>query len=403
MCAKDRLNCITPPYLLEKLLESDDLAIREAAISTLVTTAQLRGEREVRPSLAGVAAPARGRRTIFDVQHRESLSTAEMARSETSAVSPDDSVNRAFDGLGTTRKFYADIFDRDSIDGFGMRLDGYVHFGTAFNNAFWDGRQMVFGDGDGKVFSDLTGSLDVIGHELTHGVTETMAGLVYHKQPGALNESMSDVFGSLVKQFSKNQTAEEADWLIGAEVFTPQFAGDALRSMKSPGSAYNNPTMGKDRQPGHMKDFVSLPDTSKGDNGGVHVNSGIPNKAFYLTAVAIGGFAWKAPGRIWYESLKASSRTTQFQEFAETTSAKAAQLYGAGSTEQQAVQDAWDQVGIRVTGLLPRLAVSESDSSLDAIAMKIEKLSADIKALTKAVRDSNKEVRSSSRPKAKAN
>src|SRR5207302_5822793 len=131
------------------------------------------------------------------------------------------SVNQAFDGLGDTRQFYLDVFQRDSIDGRGMRLDGYVHRGVKFNNAFWDGREMVFGDGDGQIFGDFTGSIDVIGHELTHGVTENTAALEYHDQPGALNESVSDVFGSLVKQWVRKQTADQADWLIGAEIFTP--------------------------------------------------------------------------------------------------------------------------------------------------------------------------------------
>jgi Zn-dependent metalloprotease len=210
---------------------------------------------------------------------------------------------------------------------------------------------MVFGDGDGVLFTDLTKSLDVIAHELTHGVTQFAAGLQYHNQSGALNESISDVFGSLVKQWSLKQSAESADWLIGAEVFTPAIAGDALRSLKAPGKAYDNEQFGKDPQPDHMNKYANLPDTDEGDHGGVHINSGIPNKAFYLAAIGIGGFAWEAAGHIWYESLKASSATTQFQDFADTTYFKADQLYGAGSAEQQAVLSAWRDVGIRVSGV----------------------------------------------------
>ena len=196
---------------------------------------------------------------------------------------------------GALVEFYRTVFDRNSIDDRGMRLDGFVHRGVRFNNAFWDGQEMVFGDGDGVIFTDFTKSLDVIAHELTHGVTEFTANLDYHNQSGALNESMSDVFGSLVKQWSLDQTADVADWLIGAEVFTPGVQADALRSMKAPGTAYDNEVLGKDPQPDHMDRFVVLPDTDEGDNGGVHINSGIPNKAFQLTAVGIGGFAWEAP------------------------------------------------------------------------------------------------------------
>ena len=232
-----------------------------------------------------------------------------------------------------------------------MRLNGYVHRGRKYDNAFWDGQGMVFGDGDGLTFTDFTKSLDVIGHELTHGVTEQAAGLEYHIEPGALNESMSDVMGSLVKQWSLKQTVDQADWLIGAEIFTPDIQADALRSMKAPGTAYDNADFGKDPQPDHMSRFVHLPDTEDGDFGGVHINSGIPNKAFYLVATGIGGNAWQAPGHIWYESLKASSPTTRFQEFADTTYAKAGQLYGTARTEQRAVQNAWGEVGIQITGV----------------------------------------------------
>jgi len=374
------INCIVPPHLLAKLVESKDATIRAAAVQTLSTTAALRGVRIVRPALAGITKPGQARRTIWDAEHRETLAGAEFARAETSGVSTDPSVNRAFDDLGTTRKFYAEVFNRDSIDGLGMRLDGYVHFQVGYNNAFWDGQAMVFGDGDGKMFSDLTGALDVVGHELTHGVTQTTAGLVYNGQSGALNESISDVFGSLVKQWSKNQTAAEADWLIGAEVFTPGFAGDALRSLKDPGSAYDNADMGKDPQPGDMTGYVN----TTTDDGGVHINSGIPNKAFYLVAANIGGHAWNCPGQIWYESLKASSPSSNFQDFAETTVNKAAQLYGVN--EQRAVQDAWEQVGIHVKGLLPRPVAALAPEGYEALQRQLEELAQDVKALTEELR-----------------
>jgi len=331
-------------------MESSDAEIREAAKNTLLTTARLGGKREVLGSLVGLSGPGQGRRTIFDCKNDFSLPLSTLARSEDGPKSSDRTVNQAFEGLGTTRQFYLDVFGRSSIDDRGMRLDGYVHYGFRFNNARWDGREMLFGDGDGRVFGDFTGSLDVIAHEMTHGVTERTAGLEYHNQSGALNESMSDVMGSLVKQWSLRQTADQADWLIGADIFTPGIQADALRSLKAPGEAYDTELFGgKDPQPAHMREFAHLPDTEAGDHGGVHINSGIPNKAFYLTAVSVGGYAWEAPGHIWYESLRASTPTTDFQEFAETTHAKAGELYGIDSAEQKAVQTAWDGVGITVT------------------------------------------------------
>src|SRR5690349_12062402 len=349
MSTSRRLNCITPPFILTRLLDSDNEAIRQAALATLLTTAKLRGEREVRGLLAGaLAAPGDGRRSCFDCEHGTFLPFATLIRSEDDGPAADASVNRAFDGLGVTRNFYRDVFQRNSIDGRGMRLTGYVHRGRRYNNAFWDGQQMVFGDGDGEVFSDFTGSLDVIAHELAHGVTEHTANLEYHNQSGALNESMSDVVGSMVKQWHLQQAADQADWLIGADVFTPHIDADALRSMKAPGTAFDNKVFGKDPQPDHMERFVELPDTDEGDNGGVHVNSGIPNKAFYLVAVGIGGNSWEARGHTGYEPLRASKATTAFQGFATTTFPHADELYGAGSPEQQAVQAAWDEVGIQV-------------------------------------------------------
>jgi Zn-dependent metalloprotease len=316
-----------------------------------------------------------------------------MMRSEDGTEPNDDSVNRAFEAFGKTRAFYKAAFDRNSIDGRGMRLNGYVHRGVRYNNAFWDGQEMVFGDGDGRIFADFTQSLDVIAHELTHGVTQFTAGLEYHNQSGALNESISDVFGSLVKQWSLNQGAEEADWLIGSEVFTPGINADALRSMKEPGKAYDNELFGKDPQPDHMSKYVHLPDNDDGDNGGVHINSGIPNRAFYLTAIGIGGFAWEAPGHIWYESLKASTETTIFQEFADTTYGKAVALYGAGSAEQQAVLAAWRDVGVRISGTLAGTAGARSRSApagreadtLAVVTKQIEALSAQMKSLVKDV------------------
>jgi Zn-dependent metalloprotease len=344
------LNCIVPPHVLNQLRASSDSAVREAAFSTMLDTTLLRGQRSIRSLLLAAGSPAQGRRTVFDCRNSTNLASAVLARSEDGTASDDVSVNQAFDGLGSTRQFFSEVLERNSIDDRGMRLDGYVHRGVRYNNAFWDGREMVFGDGDGRIFGDFTGSLDVIGHELAHGVTEYTANLEYHVQSGALNESMSDVFGSLVKQWVQQQTADQADWLIGADIFTPGVDADALRSLSRPGEAYDNAQLGKDPQPAHMRDFVELPDTEEGDNGGVHINSGIPNKAFFLTATAIGGYAWEAPGHIWYEALRASTPTTDFQAFADTTSGKAGELFGQGSAEQDAVVTAWRDVGITVAG-----------------------------------------------------
>jgi Zn-dependent metalloprotease len=251
----------------------------------------------------------------------------------------DGAVNQAYDGLGRTYGLYWDVYQRDSIDDAGLPLLGEVHFGVDYDNAFWDGERMMFGDGDGRLFTGFTSAIDVIGHELTHGVTEDTLGLRYLGQSGALNESVSDVFGSLVKQYALGQTADEADWLIGAGILGPALNGVALRSMPAPGTAFEG-----DIQPARMSDYVR----TASDNGGVHINSGIPNHAFYLAATAIGGYAWEDAGRIWYETLSARTvgPNTQFRGFAAATVGVAERLFGQGSTQARAVADAWTEVGV---------------------------------------------------------
>lgn len=351
---RDPIQCIIPPHILDALLQSRDQRVRDAALATLKISSFIRGRRSVLGSVSAAlptASHAGLKRRVIDCHGDESdPPSGDVSRTEGDPPSGDSAVDQAYDGLGDTYKFYWDVFQRDSIDGQGMPLIGYVHYGQGFNNAFWDGAEMVFGDGDGVVFQGFTRSLDVIGHELTHAVTERTAGLVYHRQSGALNESMSDVFGSLVKQYKLNQSASAADWLIGAELLAPGIHGKALRSMADPGSAYDDPRLGgKDPQPKHMDDFIHLPDTRPGDNGGVHLNSGIPNHAFFLVATSIGGNAWEAAGHIWFNTLQQLGSNSQFQDCADISTQVAGGLYGTASNEHKAVMEAWDAVGLPVS------------------------------------------------------
>lgn len=203
---------------------------------------------------------------------------------------------------------------------------------------------MVFGDGDGEVFERFTRSLTVIGHELAHGVNQHAAGLEYQGQSGAVAESVSDVFGALVEQHALGQHAEQATWLIGEGLFTGLVQGRALRSMIEPGTAYDDDVIGRDPQPGHMRDYIETTD----DNGGVHLNSGIPNRAFTLAALALGGPAWERAGHIWYDTLTSGSlsRTATFTDFAAATLAEASRRFGAESAETRAVQEGWTAVGV---------------------------------------------------------
>ena len=345
----NRMFCIIPPYVFEKMLESKDKAVRDSALTSMMMSSQIRGERIASALMGNLAlsASGNGRRTVFDCHNSFSLNGAVLARSEDGPASGDDSANRLFDGLGITRDFLADVLDRNSLDDQGGRLDGYVHYGIDYNNATFDGSVMRFGDGDGDQFTDFTLSLDVIAHELGHGVTQFTSDLVYENQSGALNESFSDVFGSLVKQWSENQTVDQADWIIGKDVWTPGVNGDALRSLKSPGEAYvNHPVFGTDPQPSHFRKYIPLPLSR--DNGGVHLYSGIPNKAFYETAMRIGGNAWEVSGQVWYQALRESNKNATFQDFATSTHEEAKTNWGTDVA--QSVAEGWKEVGIVIAG-----------------------------------------------------
>lgn len=346
-----RLSCpicnVVPPHILREIAKNGDADQQEWAFQNLALSARLRGQRDVMGNLTAVmSSVGEKRRTIFDAKNGTNL-PGDLVRGEGDPDSTDIMVNEAYDGAGATYDFYKEVFERNSVDDQGLRLDSTVHYDVKYDNAFWNGQQMVYGDGDGDIFNRFTKSVDVIGHELTHGVTQYEAGLMYQGQSGALNESMSDVFGSLVKQWVKKQTADQADWLIGEGLFTSKINGVALRSMKAPGTAYNDPVIGKDPQPAHMKDIYK----GNKDNGGVHINSGIPNHAFYLAAVAIGGYAWEKAGKIWYITLRDRLRPwSGFPQAAKHTINVAGELYGKDSTEQKAVQDAWNQVGVQPGG-----------------------------------------------------
>lgn len=341
---------ILPPEILRRIASRGTRAQREAALATLATDQTLRLARATHQLLdlgarrAPLTLPELAKqRTIYDAGHQETL-PGRAVRAEGSRAGKDVEVNEAYDGLGATFDFFAVVYDRNSIDDEGMHLDATVHYGRRYDNAFWNGRQMVFGDGDNDLFNRFTISLDVIGHELTHGVTGDEAKLVYLGQAGALNESISDVFGSLVKQHAQKQTAAQADWLIGAGLFTSRVNGVALRSMKAPGTAFDDPVLGRDEQPATMAGYVH----TTVDNGGVHTNSGIPNHAFYVAAMAFGGYAWEKAGRIWYETLRDRrlKQTSTFRQFAMLTAQNAAQLFGASG--RKTVVAAWNEVGIDV-------------------------------------------------------
>jgi Zn-dependent metalloprotease len=340
---------IVPPYLLRHLATTTE-PIAEFAKATLTKDQQYRHSRATgsnadghRSAMATPASAAAPFRRISDAGNAEQL-PGKTVRDEGAPATGDVAVDEAYDGFGATWKLYEEVYGRNSIDGAGLRLLGTVHYGEDYQNAFWNGTRMVFGDGDGEIFGRFTASLDVIGHELTHGVVEHTAALAYSGQSGALNESIADVFGVLVKQYALSQDAAAADWLIGGDLLLPGVKGVALRSMVHPGTAYDDPRLGKDPQPDNMSGFVKTTD----DNGGVHYNSGIPNRAFALAATAIGGPAWEKAGRVWYDVLTggALAADADFADFAQLTIAAAATRFGADSPEAAGVRDGWTTVGV---------------------------------------------------------
>jgi hypothetical protein len=329
-----------PPYLLERIAASSSDAADHWQL-TLARDQELRTGRASAPTTAPAATHVDGAAWVVHTAHNGSTLAGDVVRSAGDPASGDVTVDEAADGVTGVLALYADIYARSSYDGSGSPVVVTVHYEQNYDNAFWDGSQLVFGDGDGKVFGSFTKPVDVLGHEFTHGVTQFSAALTYQDQPGALNESVSDCFGMCLKQRLLGQTADQADWLVGEGIFLPGINARALRDMAHPGTAYDDPTLGRDPQVGDLADYVDTTD----DNGGVHTNSGIPNRAFYLAATAIGGNTWDGAGKIWYAALTGGQvgADTDFAGFAAATVAVAGDHAGA-------VTEAWATVGVAVGG-----------------------------------------------------
>ena len=264
-------------------------------------------------------------------------------RREDADPTGDADADAAYDQVGVTRDFLKKELGRNSIDNLGMDLILNVHYGVKYMNAFWDGEEMVFGDGDGTIFVGFATSLDVVAHELGHGVTQFTADLKYEGQSGALNEHFSDVLGTVITQAYSRETAETADWLIGDEIMGPDLRGEALRSMRAPGTGYDNPLMRTDPQPARMNHYYH----GDADNRGVHINSGIPNRAFYLVATELGDTV--AAGRLWYRALQRLTPTADFVTAAEVLVSTARAMTKEGKLRKgaaQIVRAAFSEVGI---------------------------------------------------------
>jgi len=357
-CRLHPVFCIVPPHILKNIAQHGTAEQRVWVEKTMEVSTQFHGQRSamgsLRDAIAGLAVSAGKQRMVYTAEQGSTLPGRLVRREGDPPLTNDPAVNEAYDGAGWTYDLFKEVYGRDSIDRRGLRIDSTVHYLKGYDNAFWNGSQMVYGDGDEdlppnqRIFNRFTLALDVIGHEMTHGITQREAALEYADQPGALNESFSDVFGSLVKQYHLRQGAREADWLIGKGLFTSQIKAQGIRSLKAPGKAYDDPLIGKDPQPAHMRDYLQTSD----DNGGIHINSGIPNHAFYVTAYELGGLAWEKAGKIWYVTLCDRLQTrSSISDCANLTYTVAGELYGSNSLEQKAVRKGWSEVGVEVVAI----------------------------------------------------
>ncbi|UNL83006.1 M4 family metallopeptidase [Priestia koreensis] len=255
----------------------------------------------------------------------------------TSSVFGDPAAVDAHYYAGVTYDYYKNTFGRYSYDNNNAQIKSTVHYSTNYNNAFWNGYQMVYGDGDGYTFRPLSGALDVVAHELTHAVTEYTANLTYQNESGAINESLSDIFGTLVEYYDNRNP----DWELGEDVYTPGTAGDSLRSMSNP-AKYGDP------------DHYSKRYTGTQDNGGVHTNSSIINKAAYLISqggthygVTVSGIGTAATGKIFYRTLTTYlTANSNFSQLRAAATQAATDLYGSTSAQVTAVKKAFDAVGV---------------------------------------------------------
>lgn len=286
-------------------------------------------------SLAPVTISRTPEITVANCNHSQTLPGTPISNPGSST---DLTIKRAYDETKAVGEFFKKVFGRNSIDNAGMTLGSSVHYGTNYNNAFWNGMRMTYGDGDGNIFIDFTKSNDVIGHELTHGVTQYTMQLAYVNEAGGLNESISDVLGTMFRQWRLGQTVNEADWLIGHEIMGPGAIArhyTCLRDMSNPGAAHCLAP-----QPDHFSKYQPGMDP--------HYSSGIPNFAFYKIAMAIGGKSWEKVGQIWYKAMVdfKPSPNMRMKSFAGRTRKLAVSMYPSDANLRNAVDAGWVAVGL---------------------------------------------------------
>ncbi|XXF78894.1 M4 family metallopeptidase [Myxococcaceae bacterium GXIMD 01537] len=285
-------------------------------------------------------------RAVYTANNGTSL-PGTLKRSEGGAAANDVHVDENYDHLGTTYNCYQTLFARDSYNNAGAQLRSTVHYSSSYVNAFWNGSQMVYGDGNGVDSGMLGRDLDVTVHELTHAVTSSESNLVYSNESGALNEAWSDIFAAVCESWTRGFAIDADIWKVGEDIWTPGTSGDALRYM-------NNPTID-----GSSTDYYPERYTGSSDNGGVHWNSGIANLAFQLlseggthprakTTTVVPAIGVEKAARIFYKAnTDIFTSSTTFAQ-AKTGTEQAASQLGYDQATIDAVTAAWQAVGVGI-------------------------------------------------------
>ncbi|MDC8784720.1 M4 family metallopeptidase [Roseateles koreensis] len=338
--------CIVPQDVLNRFANDKKLApeLRKAAAESARLSAALRSLRVQAGALTAVSQgmgahiaelAASPKVTVYDCKGTQTLPGTPVPSPKTSK---DSTAQTSFAETTGVAAFYKKVFARNSIDNAGMTMMSSVHYGKHYNNAMWNGLQMVYGDGDGKLFLDFTKGHDVIGHELTHGVTQHSLQLGYSGDAGGLNESLSDCFGSMFKQWEAGQDAHTADWLIGADIMGPVAKSkgySCLRNMANP--ADKSALAAQPTQYGQLTPGMDP-----------HYSSGPPNLAFCTACVTLGGKSWEKIGQVWYAALTTSGAnpTMSMPQFAARTRQVASQLFSGQAVVLAAVDKGWKLVGL---------------------------------------------------------
>lgn len=346
---------IIPDIVLEHAAQhADSPEARNVARRNLAVSRYMQQKR------AEAIEPQHGEdRVVYDSGHTSGA--GEQVRREDSPDTGDEAVDTLYNDTGYWIDALYDKWQRRSYDGQGATLRIIAHFEKDFDNAYWDGAGIWVGDG--YFFDPFWRARTVTLHEWTHALTEKTLGLVYARQPGALNEHISDAVAAAVEQWVLQQTANEADWYIGRELMGRR-QGVALRVMADTFAAFDDPVIGKDPQYGHktMAGYYRGSD----DNYGVHINSAIPNMAFALAAKARGGMTIDTvlPPLMHVLLTRRVGQQASFQEFANAMRASAVDLFGVGDPTVTAIEEGWREVGITPGDSVPPETPAESPCQL---------------------------------------